>query len=99
MERKTRDLRLDILPEIYPYRDDGCEVSASCLRCPLPQCKYDEPGWLQRQARARRDQEIRDARCREQLTVPELARRFNVSERTVFRVMRREKAATPARSP
>ena len=35
---------LELLPERYPYRDEGCEVSPSCLKCPLPQCKYDEPG-------------------------------------------------------
>jgi hypothetical protein len=23
------------------YRDTGCEVSPSCLDCPLPKCKYD----------------------------------------------------------
>ncbi len=23
--------------------DDGCEYSSSCLQCPLPACKYDDP--------------------------------------------------------
>ncbi len=23
--------------------DDGCEYSPTCLRCPLPLCKYDDP--------------------------------------------------------
>ena len=32
---------MDMLPEHFPYRDDGCDVSPSCLRCPLPRCKYD----------------------------------------------------------
>lgn len=84
-----RDLPLDILPELYPYRDDGCEVSRSCLQCPLPRCKHDDPGWLRREARDLRDQEILEARRREQLTVPELAHRFGVSERTVFRAVQR----------
>jgi hypothetical protein len=39
------------------YVDDGCEVSPSCLSCPLPLCKYDDPGgyqnWLGRRRRAR----------------------------------------------
>ena len=26
------------------YQDDGCEVSTSCLSCPLPECKHDNPG-------------------------------------------------------
>jgi len=25
------------------YFDDGCEYSPSCLRCPLPVCKHDDP--------------------------------------------------------
>jgi hypothetical protein len=25
------------------YEDTGCEVFDSCLTCPLPRCKYDEP--------------------------------------------------------
>ena len=25
------------------YSDDGCEYSSSCLRCPLPRCRYDDP--------------------------------------------------------
>lgn len=84
-----KDLRLDILPESYAYRDDGCEVSPSCLRCPLPLCKYDDPNRERREERDRRDEEIADARERERLTAPELARRFGVSQRTVFRAIQR----------
>lgn len=25
------------------YHDTGCELSTSCLDCPLPRCKHDEP--------------------------------------------------------
>ena len=28
--------------------DTGCEVAPKCLECPLPQCRYDDPGWFQR---------------------------------------------------
>lgn len=49
---------MDVLPERYPYRDEGCEVSPSCLECPLPQRKYDDPGWLQRYKRNERDREV-----------------------------------------
>jgi hypothetical protein len=27
--------------EVIP--DTGCDASPSCLRCPLPRCKFDEP--------------------------------------------------------
>ena len=26
------------------YIDNGCEYSPSCLKCPLPVCKYDAQG-------------------------------------------------------
>jgi len=37
--RRTRGERL----EDYFVDDDGCEYSLSCLQCPLPVCKYDDP--------------------------------------------------------
>ena len=30
--------------EVSVEPDRGCELSLSCLRCPLPVCKYDQPG-------------------------------------------------------
>src|SRR2546426_10940407 len=38
--------RGDSLPERTGYRDDGCELHPQCLTCPLPRCRYDEPGGL-----------------------------------------------------
>ena len=86
----------DSLPEHHTYRDDGCEVSPSCLRCPLPQCKHDEPGWYLRERRAQRDRTICRLRRREGLTVNQLANRFGVSKRTVFRVLHRARDGRPA---
>ena len=94
MGHKERDLRLDILPETYSYRDDGCEIMSSCLQCPLPQCKYDDPGWLTRERRGQRDEQIREVRTKEKLSVPELAKQFSVSQRTVFRAVQRGKEAS-----
>ena len=51
-------VRSDTLPENTRYKDDGCDVSSTCLDCPLPLCKYDDPGWLQRESRRTRDDEI-----------------------------------------
>jgi len=89
MARRAHALQVDLLPELYPYRDDGCEVAPRCLQCPLAQCKYDDPGWLQREQRQRRDSEVQAVRVRERLTVPQLARRFALSQRTVFRILKR----------
>ena len=80
---------VDVLPERFSYRDDGCEVSVSCLRCPLPQCKYDDPGWLQRERLRERDQEVVSALREQGLSVAEAAARFSLSQRTVFRILRR----------
>ena len=36
MSPRKNEPIIDALPEHYPYRDNGCNVSASCLNCPLP---------------------------------------------------------------
>ena len=87
--RELGRVRLDTLPEHHTYRDDGCEVSPSCLRCPLPQCKHDEPGWYRRAQKAERDRTILRLRSQEGVSVAQLGRRFGLSKRTVFRVLHR----------
>jgi hypothetical protein len=40
-----------LMSEVAPcfrFRDTGCEMSPSCLSCPLPICKHDDPKWAQR---------------------------------------------------
>ena len=91
MRSRRSEPLVDSLPESFPYRDDGCHVHPHCLTCPLPQCIYDDPGWLQRERRRSRDQEVLRVRDRERLSVPQLAQRFGVSERTVFRILSRSR--------
>lgn len=91
-KRKRR--RSDGLPEFTRYRDDGCEVSDSCLTCPLPRCRYEEPGGLRAVLNEMRDRQMTQLR-RKGATVDELAGRFGVSRRTVFRVLGSGKAARP----
>ncbi len=81
-------VRSDTLPENTRYADDGCEASTSCLTCPLAMCKYDDPGWTRRQDRGQRDDEIFRLR-KIGIPVPELARQFKVSTRTVHRIVQR----------
>ena len=40
----------DDASEFYHYEDTGCEASDSCLDCPLPQCRYDDPGLVPAQS-------------------------------------------------
>jgi hypothetical protein len=89
-----RIVRAETLPENINYRDDGCEVYFSCLDCPLPICKFDDPGWLQRESRQSRDEAMISARRSEDLSVAEVAERFEVSTRTVHRVLKQEREGT-----
>ena len=89
-------VRSDTLPENTRYKDDGCDASLTCLECPLPLCKYDDPGWLQRENRRTRDDEIFRLRS-QQVTVTEISKRFGISTRTVHRIVQRG-GATPVSS-
>ncbi len=81
-----RRVRQDALPEHTRYRDDGCDIHPHCLTCPLPRCRYDAPGGLRTLLNAYRDRRIIELR-QGGIEVEELARRFSVSRRTVFRVL------------
>ena len=84
--------RHDSLPEFTRYRDDGCSISESCFTCPLPRCRYEEPGGLRAVLNETRDRQILLMRS-QGAGVDELAVRFGISRRTVFRVIGEAKAA------
>lgn len=88
MREESGRVREDALPEHTHYRDDGCDLFASCLRCPLPRCRYDEPGGIRSLLAELRDREILRLRA-EGVSVDELAQRFSVSRRSVFRILKR----------
>ena len=56
---------------------------------PPSQCKYDDPGWFLREKRRERDEEVLSAMRRQKLSVPEAAARFDISQRTIFRILQR----------
>ena len=89
--RRRHEPVLDGLPEQMHYADTGCEVSISCLICPLPRCKFDDPVWYQSYRREGRDLQLIGAR-HEGLSVFQVAERFSVSPRTVHRALRRTQA-------
>jgi Helix-turn-helix domain of resolvase len=84
--RPSRRVRGDMLPERTGYRDDGCEIHPQCLTCPLPRCRYDEPGGLNGMLTRMRDQEIVRLRGKG-AAIEQIADVFGVSRRTVFRVL------------
>jgi len=73
--------------ERYEYLDEGCDLFPSCLSCPLPQCRYDEPG------RRQKGKELRNLEIVRLYSqgngIKELSRRYGVSKRTIHRVIRR----------
>ena len=94
-EPRERLAREDALPEHVAYHDRGCDVFPSCLRCPLPRCRYDEPGGVRALLNRERDREIRRLRLDHELPVDEIALRFRVSRRTVFRALQHGPNARP----
>ena len=100
MDERTapRRPRSDALPENTSYRDTGCDLYPSCLRCPLPRCRYEEPGGAPAMLRTGRDAAIVRLAREQKLSVDELAARFGLSRRTIFRVLRaaREHGQLPA---
>ena len=85
--RRTKvDLIEDLLPEHVQYQDSGCEVSPSCLSCPLPICRYDVRGGLAAIRRQPRDEELLALR-RNGTGIDRLCRQFRLSRRSVFRIL------------
>jgi hypothetical protein len=82
-----RGTRSDALPEHLDYRDEGCDIFPSCLACPLPRCRYDVPGGVRTLLNRERDHQMRVLREDAGLSVDEIAERFDVSRRTVFRAL------------
>ena len=80
----------DLPPEFCVWRDEGCEVSDSCLNCPLPRCAYDAPRGALKLARDRRDREMVFQRRRGK-SFAVIAASFGVSRRTVSRALRKYK--------
>ncbi len=79
-------VRRDALPEEIRYRDDGCDIHSQCLTCPLPRCRYDEPGGLRGMLNAYRDEQIVALRG-DGAPVDQIAERYSLSRRTVFRIL------------
>lgn len=71
------------------HADLGCEVAPSCLACPLPACKHDDPTGYQRWRRQLRDRRIVSQMEKQGLSIQRAALSFQVTERTIFRIIAR----------
>ena len=93
LEKRTRLPLVDRLDDNDHYQDKGCEVSPSCLRCPLERCIFDEPEGGRHAAQQSRDEEIYGRYLQDGPDIKALALRFGVSRRTVHRAVARRRAA------
>ena len=82
---------LDLLPEYCRYQDDGCEFADSCLNCPFPECIYAQPGGRQQWLKKLRDKEVLQLHASQGRGVKELAEMFGVSQRTIQRILKRDR--------
>ena len=80
-------LEEDLPPEFTRYRDEGCEHAARCLDCPFTKCLLEEPGGRQHFFKAKRNNQILKMHS-EGKTTAEIAAQFDVSERTIQRVVK-----------
>jgi hypothetical protein len=87
--REDLELAADRLPDYSEYIDQGCDLSPSCLKCPLPRCRHDLEAQGSRSARMLRDREILRQRTAAGKSVAELATEYDLSKRTVQRIIRR----------
>jgi len=86
---------LDFLPEYCHYQDDGCEFAVSCLSCPFPECIYAQPGGRQQWLKRLRDGEVLKLFNDQSKGVRELAEMFDVSQRTIQRILKRARDNGP----
>ena len=83
-----------VLPEHRVWADDGCAIHPHCLTCPLPHCKYDDPQGVRRMLSLTRDAEIARLRRQEGQTIKNLAARYGLSKRAIFRILRKSGGET-----
>ncbi len=79
---------VDLPPEYCHYRDEGCDLASSCLKCPFPKCIYDEPRGRQRWLKRLRAREMTRLFTTKGKGIKELALMFGVSQRTVQRALK-----------
>ena len=71
----------------YPYKDEGCSLFHSCLQCPYPRCRYELHSGIRKMGAGVLSGEISRLRA-EGSSVAEIAQRFGVDRRTIYRRLR-----------
>ena len=78
------------------YLDTGCEASPTCLTCPLPECKHDNPTAARQVRMAAKDTKViaalefrHTAGASWRVAVDEVAELFSITVRSVWRIKAR----------
>ena len=89
------------LPNLHAaiVSDEGCEVSATCLGCPLSRCRFDDLAWYNSWSKRARYLLIGEAIELDVLTVQAAATRFGVTVRTAYRSLWCFRMGTKTLSP
>lgn len=77
--------RVDALPEHQTFKDTGCEVSPTCLACPLERCRYDDPHAGRRTRTSERVRRVTELLA-QGMRPSEVASTLGMSKRNVFRI-------------
>ncbi|MCX6013965.1 MAG: hypothetical protein NTV30_11325 [Chloroflexi bacterium] len=85
-EETVPDRGCDPPVEDWEYFDGGCEYFDSCLNCPFPECRYDQPGKKVHWSKRLRDGEVKHRFSRGS-SIREIACTYHVSERTIYRIL------------
>jgi hypothetical protein len=78
------------LPEYQQYRDTGCSLHSACLTCPFETCRYED---VLRHAKGgssgkgQLNQRLINELSSSGMNYAEIARRLNLSSRTVRRLV------------
>lgn len=83
-------MRDDAFADTRHWVDDGCDVSPSCLTCPLPVCRYDIQGGIKMLASIRRNEQIMLLHSQGH-TAEFISGQVGISLRSVFRILRKQK--------
>ena len=89
-KNKSDQLQSDVwdwkLPKIY-LEDKGCEYFSSCLKCPAPFCKYDDPHGFTRWLVSKRDAYIQKLYYKDRVKTKEISMLVGLSKRQIQRIV------------
>ena len=81
-------------PVIPRQEPNGCDMSDSCLECPLPRCKHEDPLGYRKTKLQERDHAYIEVINPDNLSTKEAAEKLGINRRMVLRVRAKNRAGT-----